>query len=122
MRSPLDNIFWSCLSGPHEHLSAGDARARRYARGFPAIAGFPDPERPDFDALASLFEPGEPFYTSGWSGPAPPGWRVDVDARMCLMVWSETAPAADPAPEAVPLGPAHVERMMARSEARRVGK
>lgn len=121
MRSPLDNIFWSCLSGPHEHLSEGDARARRYARGFPAIAGFPDPERPDFDALATIFEPGEPFYTSGWSGAAPPGWRVDVDARMCLMVWSATAPAADPAPDAVPLGPAHVERMMALAAATRPG-
>ena len=117
----LDNVFWASLAGAHAHLASGDGRALRYARGFPAIAAFPDPRRPDFEALASLFEAGEPFYTSGWSGPAPEGWRVDVDAFMCLMVWDATPPAADPAPDAVRLEAAHVDRMVALAGATRPG-
>ena len=117
----LDNVFWNALSGAHAPLSEGNARARRYAPGLPAIAAFPDPQRPDFETLASLFEPGEPFYTSGWSGPPPDGWRIDVDACMWLMVWSGTPPEADPAPGAVRLDAAHVERMLALAEATRPG-
>jgi ribosomal protein S18 acetylase RimI-like enzyme len=117
----LDNVFWSSLAGAHAHLSSGDERARRYARGFPAIAAFPDPQRPDFAALATLVEPGEPFYTSGWSGAAPAGWRIDVDAHMVLMVWEGPAPATDPAPDAVRLGSGHIERMMALGHALRPG-
>jgi ribosomal protein S18 acetylase RimI-like enzyme len=119
--SVLDNVFWESLAGPHAHLSTGDGRARRYARGFPAIAGFPDPRRPDFAALAALFEPGEPFYTSGWSAGAPEGWRIDVDAFMCLMVREDGAPAGDPAPEAVRLDARHVEGMLALARATRPG-
>ena len=121
MDALLDNTFWNSLAGSHAHLSAGDERARRYARGFPAIAGFPDPQRPDFAALASLFEPDEPFYTCGWTGAAPAGWRIDVDAHMFLMVWDGTAPAEDPAPDAVVLGSRHVERMLALARATRPG-
>jgi ribosomal protein S18 acetylase RimI-like enzyme len=118
---PLGNVFWHALSGAHRHLSSGDERARRYARGFPAIAAFPDPQKPDFDVLAALFDPAEPFYTSGWSGPAPAGWRIEVDAHMLLMAWGGNAPAADPAPDAVRLGAEHVERMVALAKATRPG-
>jgi ribosomal protein S18 acetylase RimI-like enzyme len=117
----LDNVFWVSLAGPHRHLSAGGDRARRYAPGLPAIAAFPDPERPDFTALAELFHPEEPFYTSGWSGAAPAGWRIDVDARMFLMVFGGAPPAGDPAPEAVALGTPHAERMVALAALTRPG-
>ena len=117
----LDNVFWNALTGAHAPLSEGNARARRYAPGLPAIAAFFDPQRPDFETLATLFEPGEPFYTSGWSGAAPEGWRIDLDAYMCLMVWAGTPPQADPATEAVRLEAAHVERMLALAKATRPG-
>lgn len=117
----LDNVFWHSLSGSHEHLSTGDARARRYARGFPAIAGFPDPQQPNFEALATLFDPDEPFYTCGWTGAAPAGWRIDVDARMFLMVWDGSAPAEDPALDAVMLDLRYVDRMLALAAATRPG-
>jgi ribosomal protein S18 acetylase RimI-like enzyme len=117
----LDNLFWHCLSGPQSAMSAGDHRARRFARGFPAIAAFPEPERPDFAALAELFDTDEPFYTSGWSGSAPAGWRIDVDARMSLMVFVGTPPAADPAPEAEALGAPHTQRMVALATLTRPG-
>lgn len=117
----LDNVFWNCLAGAQSAMAAGNDRARRFARGYPAIAAFPDPERPDFAALAELFDPEEPFYTSGWSGPAPAGWRIDVDARMCVMVFAGNPPEADPAPEAVALGAAHVQRMVALATLTRPG-
>ena len=117
----LDNIFWESLRGPHLALASGDERARRYARGLPAIAGFPDPARPDFAALAALFEPGEPFYTCGWTGPPPTGWRIDVDAHMFLMVWDGRPVGPDPAPEARRLGAADVERMVALASLTRPG-
>jgi GNAT superfamily N-acetyltransferase len=103
----LDNIFWQALSGPHAHFSSGTANARRYARGFSPIVGFPDPQQPDFAALAPFCEPGEQFYCDAWSGPAPSGWRIEAEATMFRMVWSAPPPAVDPAADALALGPAH---------------
>ena len=122
MANPLDNVFWACLSGPHRHLSVGTASARRYAPGFSPIVGFPDPHRPDFAALRPFCAPGEQFYCDIWSGPAPDGWRIDVEATMFRLVWAGgAAPAADPAPEAVPLGPQHVAQAMALAQLTRPG-
>lgn len=117
----LDNIFWHALTGEQRHFAAGDARALRYARGLPAIAAFPDPGRPDFEALAALFEPGEPFYVTGWAGAAPAGWRIEVDAHLFLMVWDGRPAEPDPAPEATRLGTAHLDRMHALAAATRPG-
>jgi len=103
----LDNIFWQALSGPHAHWSSGTAQARRYAPGFSPIVGFPDPQLPDFGALAPFCRPGEQFYCDAWSGPVPAGWRIEAEATMFRMVWTDVAPAEDPAPGATPLGPAH---------------
>ena len=114
MTHPLDNIFWNCLNGPHRHLSSGTDRARRYAPGFSPIVGFPDPHDPDFAALRPFCNPGEQFYCDAWSGPAPQGWRIDVEATMFRLVWDgRPGPAEDPAPEAVALGPEHVDQAMA---------
>ena len=121
MDALLDNIFWASLTGEHAALSAGDGRARRYARGFPALAGSPDPARPDLAAFEPLFEPGEPFYICGWKEAAPSGWRIDFDGSVLLMVRDEVAPVPDPAPEATRLGLAHVERMVALATATRPG-
>jgi GNAT superfamily N-acetyltransferase len=114
MTHPLDNIFWNCLDGPHKHLSTGTDRARRYAPGFSPIVGFPDPHDPDFAALHPFCNPGEQFYCDAWSGPAPQGWRIDVEATMFRLVWDDRpGPADDPAPDAVALGPEHVDQAMA---------
>jgi GNAT superfamily N-acetyltransferase len=122
MTHPLDNIFWNCLDGPHRHLSAGTDRARRYAPGFSPIVGFPDPARPDFAALRPFCTPGEQFYCDAWSGPAPDGWRIDVDARMFRLVWDgRPGPADDPAPDALPLGAAHADEALALARLTRPG-
>ena len=114
MAHPLDNIFWNCLNGPHRHLSTGTGRARRYAPGFSPIVGFPDPHDPDFAALRPFCNPGEQFYCDAWSGPAPQGWRIDVEATMFRLVWDgRPGPGDNPAPDAVALGPEHVDQAMA---------
>jgi len=103
----LDNIFWQALSGRHACFASGTAVARRYAPGFSPIVGFPDPQQPDFAALAPFCAPGEQFYCDAWSGPAPHGWRIALEATMFRMVWAGTPPDADPAADALALGPAH---------------
>lgn len=103
----LDNIMWSCLSGPHARFAAGDGPVRRYARGFSPIVGCADPQRPDFAALESLFERGESFYCDIWSGDAPAGWTIEKEATMFKMVWEGSPPPDDAAPDAVELQPAH---------------
>lgn len=103
----LDNVFWQALSGPQARFASGTAVARRYAPGFSPIVGFPDPQQPDFAALAPFCAPGEQFYCDAWSGPAPHGWRIALEATMFRMGWAGTPPDADPAADALALGPAH---------------
>ena len=76
----LDNIFWHCLSGPQARFSAGTDTARRYAKGFSPILGFATPQAPDFAAIAPFCDADEHFYTDGWTGAAPSGWRIDPAA------------------------------------------
>jgi GNAT superfamily N-acetyltransferase len=122
MAHPLDNIFWNCLDGPHRHLSTGTGQARRYAPGFSPIVGFPDPHRPDFAALRPFCMPGEQFYCDAWSGPVPDGWRLEAEATMFRLVRvGRAGPAADPAPDAVPLGPQHVDEAVALARLTRPG-
>lgn len=110
--TPLDNIMWAALSGPHAKFSAGGPTARRYASGFSPIVGFADPQRPDFAALAPYCAAGEHFYCDGWTGPAPAGWHVELESTMFKMVWQGQPPAHDPAPEAIALGPQHAAQAL----------
>jgi GNAT superfamily N-acetyltransferase len=108
----LDNITWHALNGPHAKYAVGTNDVRRYARGFSPIVGFVNVERPDFVALARFCEPGEQLYCDGWSGGPPEGWRIDVESTMFKMLWEAEAPAADEAPEAIPLGPEHASQAL----------
>lgn len=121
MLDQLDNIFWHALSGPQAHLATGAGAARRFAPGFSPIIGFADPEQPDFAALAPFCTPGERFYCAGWSGPAPDGWAVEVEAMMICMVWRGSLPAADAAPDAIALGPQHVAQAVALADLTKPG-
>lgn len=91
----LPNVVWHSLTGNQERLSVGTPTARRYARGYTPLAGFADPARPDFQALASLCEFGETVYCAGWRGEVPGDWRVDVDSAAHQMTWDLPAPRPD---------------------------
>ena len=117
----LDNIFWHALSGPQACFAVGAGGARRYAPGFSPILGFADQAQPDFEALRPYCAPGESFYTDGWAGSAPAGWRVELESTMFKMLWAGELPPFDPAPEALLLGPAHVEQAMALATLTRPG-
>lgn len=117
----LDNIMWNTLSGHHMRYASGTAEARRYARGFSPIVGFPDPQNPNFQALSPYCEPDEHFYCDGWTGMAPPGWRVDAESTMFKMVWEGDAPTIDEAPDATPLGPEHVAQALELTSLTRPG-
>jgi GNAT superfamily N-acetyltransferase len=108
----LDNISWHTLVGPHAPYASGDHAARRYAAGFSPIVGFPDPARPDFEALGRYCAAGEHFYCAGWSGPVPSGWQLDVDATMFQMVWDAPMPSGDACPEARRLEPGHADQAL----------
>jgi ribosomal protein S18 acetylase RimI-like enzyme len=108
----LANIAWHTLVGPHARYATGTEDARRYAPGFSPIVGFADVERPNFAALEPYCEIGEQFYCDGWTGPAPARWRIDAESTMFKMVWDAPPPAADEAPEAVPLGAEHAARAL----------
>lgn len=107
--SSLDNVFWQSLDGPHRAWSAGTDTARRYAPGFSPIAAFATPRTPDLAALAPFCAPGERLYCADWDGPAPAGWRVELEAFMVRMAWQGDVPAVDQSLQAVPLGPSHVD-------------
>jgi ribosomal protein S18 acetylase RimI-like enzyme len=115
------NIIWRCMDGSQRHLTSGTARARRYLKGFSPIVAFADPDRPAFDDLADVCEPGERFYCSEWAGAVPAGWTLERDARMLVMVWQGATPEPDPTLAAVPLGAEHVARMCALAELTRPG-
>lgn len=117
----LDNIMWEALSGAQRHCSSGNEHARRFARGYSPIAGFPVAERPDFAALREFCEPGEHFYVDRWEGEAPEGWSIDTESRMVKMVWAGVAPGEDAAPDAVPLGPQHAQEALALAQLTRPG-
>jgi len=113
MFSLLDNIVWHALSGAQSRFAEGAGAARRYLRGFSPIVGFADQAQPDFAALAPFCGPGERFYCDGWSGAAPPGWRVEAETTMFKMVWDAPPPDRDEAPDALPLAPAHYVQALA---------
>ena len=112
MKQLLDNIVWHTLSGPHASYSAGASEARRYASGFSPIVGFANPKDPNVGALTPFCEPGEHFYSDGWSGPCPAGWQIDTESTMLKMIWEAELPASDEALDAVQLGREHAAQAL----------
>jgi len=120
-REVLDNVFWHALSGAQQHCASGTAEARRYAPGFSPIVAFPRAEDPDFDALLPFCDPGERFYVADWSGPAPAGWTIELEAKMVCMAWAGETPADDAASDARPLDASHAPQALALAELTRPG-
>jgi GNAT superfamily N-acetyltransferase len=117
----LDNIAWHSLSGPHARFAAGRGDVRRYANGYSAIVAFPEPSRPDFDALAKICATDEPLYCPDWTGVAPTGWRILDEMTAFRMTWQGGAPINDAFPDAVPLGRQHAAQAVALARLTRPG-
>ena len=118
----LDNVIWNTLVGPHAAFAAGSRGARRYAPGYSPIVGFADQGRPDFGALAPWCESGEHLYCSGWDGPVPPGWQVEADSTMCLMVRPPDSASGSGEPDrARRLEPQHAQQALELARLTRPG-
>ncbi|MGW0211695.1 GNAT family N-acetyltransferase [Streptomyces sp. NPDC003233] len=106
----LDNAVWAALSGPHAHLAERLGRAARYRDGLYVFAALADPADPAaWDDLRALVGPGTAVRIKPVDR-VPDGWRVEVSGEGVQLV--DTALRAEPAPDAVRLGPAHVPEIL----------
>lgn len=117
----LTNIFWRAFTGSQAGLSTGTDRIRRFSPGFPPIVAFANPLEPELEALIPYCKPGERFYCGEWAGPAPAGWKIEVDTYMCAMLWQGGNAPPAPVPAAVRLGAEHVPQMTAMAALTRPG-
>ncbi|MCX5195404.1 GNAT family N-acetyltransferase [Streptomyces sp. NBC_00249] len=115
----LDNPAWASLSGPHAafaeragaHASpAGPAFAARYAPDVAPFSALADPADPrSWEALRSLAGAGGVVSLSGVLTP-PAGWETVGAIEGVQLV--DVALRAEPAPEAVRLGPGDVPEVL----------
>ncbi len=109
----LDNAAWHSLTGRHAALSEGNEIVRRFqpdVSPFAAVRSWDDPDV--WDAIVDLVGPGGIFPVSGNDPALPPGWEVVTRGAGVQLVETD---ALQPRPddEAVPLGPADAEEMLA---------
>jgi ribosomal protein S18 acetylase RimI-like enzyme len=71
--------------------------------------------------LRRFCEPGDRFYCGEWDGPAPAGWTIEMDTRMCAMLWAAATPRAFASDDVVRLDSAHVPQMLALAGATKPG-
>ncbi|MET9791087.1 GNAT family N-acetyltransferase [Streptomyces canus] len=108
--SVLDNAVWAALDGPHAYLAERVGQAARYPADVYAFAALADPRDPAAWAdLLTLVGPGttvriKPVET------VPDGWEVVGGGVGVQLV--DTALRAEPAPEAVQLGPDYVPEIL----------
>ncbi|MFE2219761.1 GNAT family N-acetyltransferase [Streptomyces canus] len=108
--SVLDNAVWAALDGPHHHLAERVGQAARYPADVYAFAALADPRDPAAWAdLLTLVGPGttvriKPVET------VTDGWEVVGGGVGVQLV--DTALRAEPAPEAVRLGPDDVPEIL----------
>jgi ribosomal protein S18 acetylase RimI-like enzyme len=106
----LDNPVWAALTGPHAHLAETAGRAARYPAEVSPFHGLADPDDPRAWAdLAALAGPGNEVFVACMPDP-PEGWEVVAGAQGVQMLG--TSLRAEPAAEAVPLGPGDIPEML----------
>ncbi|WP_371643774.1 GNAT family N-acetyltransferase [Streptomyces mirabilis] len=99
----LDNAAWAALTGPHAHLAERVGRAARYPLDVSPFTALADPADPRaWDDLAALVGPATVTPVTGAKS-APQGWETVQHGQGVQLV--DTALRAEPAPEAVRLGP-----------------
>jgi ribosomal protein S18 acetylase RimI-like enzyme len=108
---PLDNPAWAALTGPHAHLAERVGRAARYPVDVSPFTALADPADPAAWAdLATLVGPGNVTPVSGAITALPEGWET-VESGQGVQLVAATL-RAEPAPEAVRLGPEDVPEML----------
>ncbi|MDX3452183.1 GNAT family N-acetyltransferase [Streptomyces sp. ME02-8801-2C] len=106
----LDNAAWAALTGPHAHLAERTGRAARYPTDVSPFAALEDPaDLRAWDDLAALVGPGTVTPVTAVQA-VPIGWQIEQFGEGVQLV--DTALYAEPAPEAVRLGPADVPEML----------
>ncbi|MCW8378811.1 GNAT family N-acetyltransferase [Streptomyces justiciae] len=101
--SLLDNPVWAALDGPHAGFAERVGRAARYPADVYAFAALADPADPAAWAdLHALLGPGTSAKVKGVET-VPDGWDVVGGGQGVQLV--DTGLRAEPAPEAVRLGP-----------------
>ncbi|MBW8795713.1 MAG: GNAT family N-acetyltransferase [Streptomyces sp.] len=109
--TPLDNAVWSALTGPHARLAERFGRAARYPDDIYAYAALADASDPAAWAdLHTLVGPGTTVKIKPVEQAPPPGWEVVGGGTGVQFV--DTALRAEPAPEAVRLGPDDVPEIL----------
>ncbi|MFD5405831.1 GNAT family N-acetyltransferase [Streptomyces griseorubiginosus] len=119
--SVLDNAVWAALNGPHAHLAERVGRAARYPDDVYAFAALADPGDPAAWAdLHTLVGPGTTVRIKLVED-VPEGWEIvggGGGTSHALKAMGEgvqlvdTALRAEPAPEAVRLGPDDVPEIL----------
>lgn len=106
----LDNVAWAALTGPHAHLAQRLGRAARYPTDVSPFTALEDPaDQRAWDDLAALVGPGTVTPVTAVQT-VPDGWEIEHSGDGVQMV--DTALYAEPAPEAVRLGPADVSEIL----------
>lgn len=107
----LDNPAWASLSGPHAAFAErAGGHAARYAPDVAPFSAIADPDDPrSWDGLRSLTGPDGIVSLAGVLSP-PPGWETVGSIPGVQLV--DTSLRAEPAPEAVRLGPADVPEVL----------
>ncbi|MFD0020553.1 GNAT family N-acetyltransferase [Streptomyces sp. NPDC058382] len=106
----LDNAAWAALTGPHAHLAERVGLAARYPTDVSPFSALADPADPQaWEDLAALVGPGASTPVSG-ARTVPDGWTVERSGDGVQLV--DTTLRAEPAPEALRLGPADVPEIL----------
>ncbi|QIY65467.2 GNAT family N-acetyltransferase [Streptomyces sp. RPA4-2] len=106
----LDNAAWAALTGPHAPFAERLGRAARYPVDVSPFTALADPADPRaWTDLATLVGPGTVTPVTG-AGSAPDGWRTVRSGQGVQLV--DTGLRAEPAPDAVRLGPDDVPEIL----------
>ncbi|RAG85837.1 GNAT family N-acetyltransferase [Streptacidiphilus pinicola] len=112
---PLDNPAWAALTGPQARFAEHVGRAARYPGDVSPFTALEDPADPRaWDDLALLVGPGRLTAVTGAgagaAAEAAQGWQIVESGQGVQLV--DVALRAEPAPEAVRLGPDDVPEML----------
>lgn len=108
----LDNPIWRSLTSRHAYVARGDDLCRRYPAEIAPFAGLAEASAEATERLLSLVSPGEHVgilnvHPTSWAG-----WEIQKSFGIAQYVWEPAAGQAEPDPEAVALGPEHLDRML----------